>query len=130
VYDRVGGTELIPHLSALLAKPHFDPSIPTSGPGAYFSIVVDNSPRAVIPGATSYLTTPSMVLRVLLGSIGLGPRYNCINHSSGEEELGALLTWSAEGRLNAAIDGKHGRENRLGRLMVGWKAAKLRGRWW
>jgi hypothetical protein len=57
-------------------------------------------------GNITYLTTPQMLLRTILGSLGLGPPYYCVNLTTGEEELGALLRWSAEGKVKAVIGGE------------------------
>lgn len=61
VLDCVGGTECIG-----IAK-------------RYVTVVGDKTSRLAIGGALTYLFNPQMVLRSLLGLIGLGPSYLCIN---------------------------------------------------
>ncbi|KAF8595534.1 NAD(P)-binding protein [Ceratobasidium sp. AG-I] len=102
IYDCVGGTTLIPELSTLLApKPASN-----SSAGVYITIVGDKTSRSLMGGGIAYLTHPRMLLRTLLGQVGLGPRYYCVNLSTGEEETSALLRWAAEGKIKAVIDGE------------------------
>ncbi|POS73420.1 hypothetical protein DHEL01_v208186 [Diaporthe helianthi] len=57
----------------------------------YVTIVSDKTNRLTMGGASTYLWNPQMVLRALLGRLGLGPSYSCVNlefrHSFLEEVL-------------------------------------------
>lgn len=61
IIDCVGGTECL-----RIAK-------------RYVSIVGDKTNRFTMGGASTYLWNPRMVLRALLGRVGLGPSYSCVN---------------------------------------------------
>lgn len=61
VIDCVGGTECLG-----IAK-------------RYVTIVGDKTNRYTMGGANTYLWNPQMVLRALLGRLGLGPSYTCVN---------------------------------------------------
>lgn len=61
VIDCVGGTECLG-----IAK-------------RYVTIVGDKTNRYTMGGANTYLWNPLMVLRALLGRVGLGPSYTCVN---------------------------------------------------
>jgi len=76
IIDLVGGTELIPHLNTLL-KPK----------AAYITIVGDKTTRHLVGGAAIYPFFPRMVLRTLLGYLGYGRQYYCINLFPKEEYL-------------------------------------------
>ena len=54
IYDCVGGTALIPHLSALLTpkSPAPGSSIPASTPGTYVTIVGDKTSRTSMGGVS------------------------------------------------------------------------------
>ncbi|CCO28873.1 Reticulon-4-interacting protein 1, mitochondrial OS=Bos taurus GN=RTN4IP1 PE=2 SV=1 [Rhizoctonia solani AG-1 IB] len=108
VYDCVGGTQLIPHLSALLAPipTPSDPHHPPVTAGTYITIVGDKTSRTTMGGNITYLTTPSMLFRSIKGYAGLGPKYYCVNLTTGEEEMKALAEWSASGRVKPVIDGE------------------------
>lgn len=45
----------------------------------YVTIVGDKTNRFTMGGANTYLWNPQMVLRALLGRVGLGPLYSCVN---------------------------------------------------
>jgi len=76
VIDLVGGTELIPHLNTLLKSK-----------AAYVTIVGDKTTRHLVGGAAIYPFFPRMVLRTLLGYLGYGRQYYCINLLPKEEYL-------------------------------------------
>lgn len=61
IIDCVGGTECLG-----IAK-------------RYVTIVGDKTNRSTMGGANTYLWNPQMVLRALLGRVGLGPSYSCVN---------------------------------------------------
>ncbi|QRV89387.1 Zinc-binding dehydrogenase [Ceratobasidium sp. AG-Ba] len=103
VYDCVGGTKLIPHLTILLAR---KPSLEPASPGVYITIVGDKTSREQIGGFVTYLSSPAMMTRTFMGALGLGPRYYCVDFTTGEEEVGALLKLSAEQQIKPVIDGK------------------------
>ncbi|PVH99882.1 NAD(P)-binding protein [Periconia macrospinosa] len=69
VLDCVGGTESIG-----IAK-------------RYVTVVGDKTNRLALGGSLTYLTHPRMILRSLLGMIGLAPSYICINLSFQREWL-------------------------------------------
>lgn len=61
IIDCVGGTECLG-----IAK-------------RYVTIVGDKTNRYTMGGANTYLWNPQMVLRALLGRVGFGPSYTCVN---------------------------------------------------
>lgn len=130
IYDCVGGTSLIPHLSTLLTPKPPSPgaSTPISTPGTYVTIVGDKTSRTLMGGNITYLTNPQMLLRTVLGQIGLGPRYFCINLTTGEEEMGALLRWSAEGKIKPVIDGEAWGREHVGEAYGRLESGRARGK--
>ena len=69
IIDCVGGTECI----GLAAQ--------------YVTIVGDKTDRSMMGGSALLLTSPRMVLRSLLGYLGLGSSYECINLEQNPEYL-------------------------------------------
>lgn len=69
-----------------------------------------------------------MLLRTVMGQIGLGPKYYCINLSSGEEEMGALLRWSAEGKIKPVIDGEPWGRDHVGEAYGRLESGRARGK--
>ncbi|KAG8161129.1 hypothetical protein KVR01_009393 [Diaporthe batatas] len=45
----------------------------------YVTIVGDKTNRFTMGGANTYLWNPQMILRAVLGRLGLGPSYSCVN---------------------------------------------------
>lgn len=125
IYDCVGGTSLIPHLATLFSP---GSSTPASTPGTYITIVGDKTSRTLMGGNITYLTNPQMLLRTVLGQIGLGPRYFCINLTTGEEEMGALLRWTAEGRIKPVIDGEAWGREHVGEAYGRLESGRARGK--
>ncbi|KAK8106171.1 hypothetical protein PG999_009530 [Apiospora kogelbergensis] len=57
----------------------------------YVTVVGDKISRSAIGGKVIYLWNPQMVLRALLGRIGLGPSYTCINLEVEHSNLEGVL---------------------------------------
>ena len=105
-------------------------SIPVLTPGTYVTIFGDKTSCTSFGGNVIYQTNPQMLLRTILGRIGLGPKYYCINLSSGEEEMGALLRWSAEGKMKPVLDREPWPPIMLDKHMVDWRITGLgEGMW-
>ncbi|KEP53895.1 alcohol dehydrogenase [Rhizoctonia solani 123E] len=130
IYDCVGGTQLMPHLSALLAPiptPN-NPHRPPAAAGTYITIVGDKTSRTTMGGHITYLTTPSMLFRSIKGYAGLGPKYYCVNLTTGEEEMRALAEWSANGTVKPVIDGEPYAWSKLGEAYVRLESGRARGK--
>ncbi|KAF2218844.1 hypothetical protein BDZ85DRAFT_64884, partial [Elsinoe ampelina] len=63
----------------------------------YVTIVGDKTSRADMGGALTYLWNPRMVVRSLLGKVGLGPSYDCVNLEVKGRFLEEALGLDAEG---------------------------------
>lgn len=74
-----------------------------------------------------------MLFRSFKGHTGLGPKYHCVNPTTGEEEMKALAEWSASGRIKPVIDGEPWDWIKLGeayqRLESGWARGKVVIKW-
>ncbi|KAF8688946.1 Zinc-binding dehydrogenase, partial [Rhizoctonia solani] len=130
IYDCVGGTQLIPHLSALLAPtptPN-NPHHPPAAAGTYITIVGDKTSRTTMGGNITYLTTPSMLFRSIKGYAGLGPKYYCVNLTTGEEEMEALAEWCASGRVKPVIDGEPYSWTKLGEAYGRLESGRAKGK--
>ncbi|KAJ1307465.1 hypothetical protein OPQ81_001565 [Rhizoctonia solani] len=130
IYDCVGGTQLIPHLSTLLAPiptPN-EPHHPPAAAGTYITIVGDKTSRTAMGGHITYLTTPSMLFRSIKGYAGLGPKYYCVNLTTGEEEMRALKEWSAAGRVKPVIDGEPYAWSKLGEAYARLESGRAKGK--
>ncbi|CAE6436152.1 unnamed protein product [Rhizoctonia solani] len=130
IYDCVGGTQLIPHLSALLAPtptPN-NPHHPPAAAGTYITIVGDKTSRTTMGGNITYLTTPSMLFRSIKGYAGLGPKYYCVNLTTGEEEMKALAEWCAGGRVKPVIDGEPYSWTKLGEAYGRLESGRAKGK--
>ncbi|CAE6410981.1 unnamed protein product [Rhizoctonia solani] len=130
IYDCVGGTQLMPHLSALLTPiptPN-DPHRPTTAAGTYITIVGDKTSRSTMGGNITYLTTPSMLFRSIKGYAGLGPKYHCVNLTTGEEEMKALAEWSANGRVKPVLDGEPYSWTKLGEAYARLESGRAMGK--
>ena len=130
IYDCVGGTQLIPHLSALLAPTPSpsEPHHPPSEPGTYLTIVGDKTSRTLMGGNITYFTSPSMLFRSIKGHIGVGPKYYCVNPTTGEEEMRALAEWSKDGRVKPVIDGEPWGWSKLGEAYGRLESGRARGK--
>ncbi|GAA5856339.1 hypothetical protein JCM8547_000878 [Rhodosporidiobolus lusitaniae] len=100
IVDCVGGTEMLPHLSELLAPR----SREYHAGGNYVTIVGDKTGRSSMGGAATYLWNPQMVLRMLKGWLWGGIRYNCVLLNSRADWLSEVSHLATSESLEIPLD--------------------------
>lgn len=103
VVDCVGGTDIV-NLAPEILTPRTQ-AFPAGG--SLTTIVGDKTSRTSMGGSILYLTTPSMLFRMLKGWAGYGFRYSCIMMGNHKEWLAAVGHLVGDGGLRVEIDSEY-----------------------